>query len=96
VQLNLYRGNIDVAGRSSPNNLYDEGIATMEGGGELQSDRRGRVFADSGLAQPRTGEAASAGVLDYYFRASHGARIRFALINVPVDVGESSSGLAIR
>ena len=42
VQLELYRGNIAVAGRSSPNNLYDEGIATMEGGGSYnQTDAEG-------------------------------------------------------
>jgi len=42
VVLNLYKGNIDVAGRSSPNNLYDEGIATMEGGGSYnQTDAEG-------------------------------------------------------
>jgi len=33
VRLKLYKGNIMVDGRSSPNSLYDEGIATMEGGG---------------------------------------------------------------
>ncbi|MEZ6116242.1 MAG: argininosuccinate synthase [Pirellulaceae bacterium] len=32
VRLNLYKGNIMVDGRQSPNSLYDEGIATMEGG----------------------------------------------------------------
>jgi argininosuccinate synthase len=42
VSLNLYKGNIFVAGRSSPNNLYDEGIATMEGGGSYnQTDAEG-------------------------------------------------------
>ena len=42
AKLNLYKGNIDVAGRSSPNNLYDEGIATMEGGGSYnQTDAEG-------------------------------------------------------
>ncbi len=42
VRLELYRGNINVAGRSSPNNLYDEGIATMEGGGSYnQTDAEG-------------------------------------------------------
>jgi argininosuccinate synthase len=42
VKLNLYKGNLDVAGRSSPNNLYDEGIATMEGGGSYnQTDAEG-------------------------------------------------------
>src|SRR5688500_4237808 len=42
VQLNLYKGNVEVAGRTSPNNLYDEGIATMEGGGSYnQTDAEG-------------------------------------------------------
>lgn len=31
VKLNLYKGNIMVDGRTSPNSLYDEGIASMEG-----------------------------------------------------------------
>ncbi len=38
VSLNLYKGNMQVAGRSSPNSLYDEGIATMEGGGSYNQD----------------------------------------------------------
>jgi argininosuccinate synthase len=38
VSLNLYKGNIMVDGRSSPNSLYDEGIATMEGGGSYNQD----------------------------------------------------------
>jgi len=38
VSLNLYKGNLMVAGRSSPNSLYDEGIATMEGGGDYNQD----------------------------------------------------------
>src|SRR4029077_13604024 len=33
VTLGLYKGNIIVQGRASPNSLYDEAIATMEGGG---------------------------------------------------------------
>jgi len=42
VRLKLYKGNVMVAGRSSPNSLYDEGIATMEGGGEYnQTDAEG-------------------------------------------------------
>ena len=42
VNLNLYKGNLEVVGRSSPNNLYDEGIATMEGGGSYnQTDAEG-------------------------------------------------------
>jgi argininosuccinate synthase len=38
VRLKLYKGNIIVDGRSSPNSLYDEGIATMEGGGSYNQD----------------------------------------------------------
>ena len=38
VSLNLYKGNIMVDGRTSPNSLYDEGIATMEGGGSYDQD----------------------------------------------------------
>jgi argininosuccinate synthase len=42
VSLNLYKGNIMVASRTSPNSLYDEGIATMEGGGAYnQTDAEG-------------------------------------------------------
>ena len=42
ASLNLYKGNIMVDGRSSPNSLYDEGIATMEGGGAYnQTDAEG-------------------------------------------------------
>lgn len=42
VRLNLYKGNIMVDGRESPNSLYDEGIATMEGGGSYnQTDAEG-------------------------------------------------------
>ena len=42
VSLDLYKGNIEVDGRSSPNSLYDEGIATMEGGGSYnQTDAEG-------------------------------------------------------
>jgi argininosuccinate synthase len=42
VTLQLYKGNILLAGRSSPNSLYDEGIATMEGGGSYnQTDAEG-------------------------------------------------------
>ena len=63
VRLDLYRGNIAVAGRSSANNLYDEGIATMEGGGSYnQTDAEG-FSAHSGFAQPRASPAAPAEVL---------------------------------
>ena len=42
VALNLYKGNIIVAGRCSPKSLYDEGIASMEGGGSYnQTDAEG-------------------------------------------------------
>jgi argininosuccinate synthase len=40
--LQLYKGNLFVAGRSSPGSLYDEVIATMEGGGDYnQTDAEG-------------------------------------------------------
>ncbi len=38
VTLELYKGNISVAKRSSPNSLYDDQIATMEGGGSYNQD----------------------------------------------------------
>ncbi len=38
VLLNLYKGNIMVQSRSSESSLYDEGIATMEGGGAYNQD----------------------------------------------------------
>lgn len=42
VTLSLYKGNIIVDRRASPNSLYDEGIATMEAGGDYdQSDAEG-------------------------------------------------------
>ncbi|HUS39768.1 MAG TPA: argininosuccinate synthase, partial [Pirellulales bacterium] len=42
VTLNLYKGNILVDGRSSPNSLYDEEVASMEaGGGYNQNDAEG-------------------------------------------------------
>lgn len=42
VTLALYKGNISVDSRESPNSLYDEGIATMEGGGDYnQTDAEG-------------------------------------------------------
>jgi argininosuccinate synthase len=42
VRLKLYKGNIIVDSRTSPNSLYDEGIATMEGGGSYnQTDAEG-------------------------------------------------------
>ena len=42
IRLKLYKGNLFVESRTSPNSLYDEGIATMEGGGSYdQSDAEG-------------------------------------------------------
>ena len=42
VKLGLYKGNIFVDGRQSPNSLYDEAIASMEGGGSYnQTDAEG-------------------------------------------------------
>ena len=42
VTLKLYKGNISVESRESPNSLYDEGIASMEGGGSYnQTDAEG-------------------------------------------------------
>ncbi len=38
VTLQLYKGNIIASKRSSPNSLYDEEIATMEGGGSYNQD----------------------------------------------------------
>lgn len=38
VKLRLYKGNVIVLQRSSPNSLYDEGIATMEAGGTYNQD----------------------------------------------------------
>ncbi len=57
VTLQLYKGNIFVAGRTSPNNLYDEAIATMEGGGDYnQTDAEGflRIQGLPGRVQGRT------------------------------------------
>ena len=38
VTMELYKGNMMVSKRSSPNSLYDEDIATMEGGGSYNQD----------------------------------------------------------
>lgn len=44
VRLKLYKGNIMAAGRRSPYSLYDESIATMEGGGSYnQNDATGFI-----------------------------------------------------
>jgi argininosuccinate synthase len=42
VKLGLYKGNIEIHGRTSPNSLYDAAIASMEGGGSYdQTDAEG-------------------------------------------------------
>jgi len=38
VTLKLYKGNISVVGRRSPNSLYDAEVASMEGGGSYNQD----------------------------------------------------------
>ena len=38
VTLELYKGNIIISKRTSPNSLYDDQIATMEGGGSYNQD----------------------------------------------------------
>ncbi|MGW8257597.1 MAG: argininosuccinate synthase [Thermoguttaceae bacterium] len=56
VSLDLYKGNIFVDSRCSPNSLYDEGIATMEGGGSYnQTDAEGflRIQGLPGRVQAR-------------------------------------------
>ena len=61
VELQLYKGNIMVHGRGSPNSLYDEGIATMEGGGSYNQDDaegflriQGLPSRVQGLVNPRS------------------------------------------
>ena len=46
VTLGLYKGNMEVESRNSPNSLYDEGIADDGGRWIVQSNRRRRVFAN--------------------------------------------------
>ena len=42
VQLGLYKGNVMIQGRTSPNSLYDAEVASMEGGGSYdQTDAEG-------------------------------------------------------
>ncbi len=56
VTLNLYKGNLMVASRTSPRSLYDEGIASMEGGGSYnQTDAEGflRIQSLPGRVQGR-------------------------------------------
>ncbi len=56
VTLGLYKGNLLVQSRTSPNSLYDEAIATMEGGGSYnQTDAEGflRIMSLPGRVQAR-------------------------------------------
>jgi argininosuccinate synthase len=56
VTLGLYKGNLLVHSRTSPNSLYDEAIATMEGGGSYnQTDAEGflRIMSLPGRVQAR-------------------------------------------
>jgi argininosuccinate synthase len=56
VTLGLYKGNVIVQSRTSPNSLYDEAIATMEGGGSYnQTDAEGflRIMSLPGRVQSR-------------------------------------------
>ncbi len=57
VTLQLYKGNVMVSSRTSPNSLYDESIATMEGGGSYnQTDAEGflRIMGLPARVQART------------------------------------------
>jgi len=56
VELNLYKGNIQIEGRTSPKSLYDAEIASMEGGGSYnQTDAEGfmRIQSLPGRVQGR-------------------------------------------
>ena len=62
VELDLYKGNIILTGRTSPHSLYDEAIATMEGGGDYNQDDAEGFLRIQGLParvqariRPRTG-----------------------------------------
>ncbi|MFG0295948.1 MAG: argininosuccinate synthase [Maioricimonas sp. JB045] len=61
VTLTLYKGNIRISSRTSPNSLYDEAIASMEAGGDYnQNDAEGflRIMGlplrVQGTVRPRT------------------------------------------
>lgn len=62
VKVKLYKGNILTSSRSSPNSLYDAGIASMEGGGAYdQTDAEGFLriqglpYRVQGKVRPRKG-----------------------------------------
>lgn len=49
ITLKLYKGNMICQSRQSPNSLYDEGIATMEGGGDYNQTDAGGFLRIQGL-----------------------------------------------
>jgi argininosuccinate synthase len=49
VTLGLYKGNIFVQSRSSPNSLYDAEVASMEGGGSYNQNDAGGFLRIMGL-----------------------------------------------
>ena len=60
VTLDLYKGNMLVKSRTSPNSLYDAAIASMEGGGSYNQDDAegflrilGLPLRVQGVARPR-------------------------------------------
>jgi argininosuccinate synthase len=56
AKLGLYKGNLFVQSRTSPNSLYDEAIASMEAGGSYnQTDAEGflRIMGLPGRVQGR-------------------------------------------
>src|SRR5438552_8877212 len=57
VRLRLYKGNIIVAGRTSPKSLYDPKIATMEGdkSPDDQGDGTGFIHLNALRLKPRDG-----------------------------------------
>ncbi len=89
VTLNLYKGNVMIAGRTSPKSLYDEGIASMEGGRQLQPDRCGRVFANSRLAAAGAGQSHAAELLN-------GLTLRVSAVQRGSDVRPRKSRPAAR
>lgn len=61
VTLTLYKGNIRISSRTSPNSLYDEAIASMEAGGDYNQDDAegflrimGLPLRVQGTVRPRT------------------------------------------
>ena len=57
ITLSLYKGNISIASRTSPNSLYDEAVASMEAGGSYnQTDAEGflRIMGLPGRVQGRS------------------------------------------